>query len=51
MATEEVNLIDILVEQHHQIKDMLRDVAEARGDEKEELFQDVVGITCRARNC
>jgi Hemerythrin HHE cation binding domain len=44
MATEEANVIDILVEQHHQIKDMLLDVAEASGDEKEELFQDVVKL-------
>jgi Hemerythrin HHE cation binding domain len=44
MATKQANVIDVLVEQHHQIKDMLLDVAEARGDEKEELFQDIVKV-------
>jgi hypothetical protein len=43
-AAKELSIIDVLVEQHHQIKDMLLDVAEARGDQKEELFQDVVGL-------
>jgi hypothetical protein len=38
------NVVDLLMEQHNQIKELLREVAMARGDRKRELFQDAVRL-------
>jgi hemerythrin superfamily protein len=38
------NVVDLLLDQHNQIKELFREVASTRGDRKRELFQDLVRL-------
>lgn len=38
------NVVDLLMEQHNQVKELFREVAAATGDRKRELFQDLVRL-------
>ncbi|HKS44838.1 MAG TPA: hemerythrin domain-containing protein [Amycolatopsis sp.] len=41
---EDKNVVDLLLEQHTQVKNLFREIPQATGDRKEELFEDLVRL-------